>query len=352
MTIPFELARTLATVIEEGTLDAAARRLHITSSAVSQRVRALEDQLGRVVLVRSKPVRATPAGDAVVRLARQLALLEHDALAAIGAESGAVASVPLAVNADSLATWFLAPLARVAERRAVVFDLHRDDQDFTAGLLETGVVMAAVTSRETPVAGCRVRSLGVLRYEAVASAGFAARWFSDGVHAGVLTSAPVVDFDRRDDPVARGALRARGSSTAAPRPGFPGLRDGGGAGARMGAAAGVPVRGGTRLRCARPARWPTGGRSALLAAMEPHLAAAGRGGGRGRGRGGARGVAAAGHSSLTRRTIFPRVCAFSSSRCAAAACSRSNTRSTNTRTAPESSRRAMVASAPPSGTTL
>ncbi|MFM2719960.1 LysR family transcriptional regulator ArgP [Microbacterium mcarthurae (nom. nud.)] len=199
MTIPFELARTLATVIDEGTLDAAARRLHITSSAVSQRVRALEDQLGRVVLVRSKPVRATPAGDAVVRLARQLALLEHDALAAIGAESGAVASVPLAVNADSLATWFLAPLARVAERRAVVFDLHRDDQDFTAGLLETGVVMAAVTSRETPVAGCRVRSLGVLRYEAVASAGFAARWFSDGVHAGVLTSAPVVDFDRRDD---------------------------------------------------------------------------------------------------------------------------------------------------------
>lgn len=199
MTIPFELARTLATVIDEGTLDAAARRLHITSSAVSQRVRALEDQLGRVVLVRSKPVRATPAGDAVVRLARQLALLEHDALAAIGAESGAVASVPLAVNADSLATWFLAPLARVAERREVVFDLHRDDQDFTAGLLETGVVMAAVTSRETPVAGCRVRSLGVLRYEAVASAGFAARWFSDGIHAGVLTSAPVVDFDRRDD---------------------------------------------------------------------------------------------------------------------------------------------------------
>ncbi len=199
MSIPLDLARTLAVVVDEGTLDAAARRLHITPSAVSQRLRTLEDQLGRVVLVRSKPVRTTPAGDAVVRLARQLALLEHDALAAIGAEGGAVASVPLAVNADSLATWFLAPLARVAARRAVVFDLHRDDQDFTAGLLETGTVMAAVTSREAPVAGCRVRRLGVLRYEAVAAAGFAARWFADGATAEALAEAPVVDFDRRDD---------------------------------------------------------------------------------------------------------------------------------------------------------
>lgn len=199
MSIPLDLARTLATVVDEGTLDAAARRLHLTPSAVSQRVRALEDQLGRVVLVRSKPVRATAAGDAVIRLARQLALLEHDALTAIGADGGSVASLPLAVNADSLATWFLPPLQRVAERRSVVFDLHRDDQDFTAGLLESGAVMAAVTSREAPVAGCRVRKLGVLRYEAVASAGFAARWFPRGVDVTALAAAPVVDFDRRDD---------------------------------------------------------------------------------------------------------------------------------------------------------
>lgn len=199
MSIPLDLARTLAVVVEEGTLDAAARRLHITPSAVSQRLRALEDRVGRVVLVRSKPVRTTEAGDAIVRLARQLTLLEHDALAAIGAEEGATASLPLAVNADSLATWFLPPLARVAARHAVVFDLHRDDQDFTAGLLEAGTVTAAVTSRETPVAGCRVRRLGVLRYDAVATASFAARWFPGGVDAAALEESPVVDFDRRDD---------------------------------------------------------------------------------------------------------------------------------------------------------
>lgn len=225
MSIPLDLARTLAIVVEEGTLDAAARRLHVTPSAVSQRVRALEDQLGRVVLVRSKPVRTTEAGDAVVRLARQLALLEHDALAAIGAEGGAVASVPLAVNADSLATWFLPPLARVAERRAVVFDLHRDDQDFTAGLLESGTVMAAVTSREAPVAGCRVRPLGVLRYEAVATVSFAARWFAPGVDVAALSAAPVVDFDRRDDLQTQWLARRGVPAAAPPRHRVPASQD-------------------------------------------------------------------------------------------------------------------------------
>lgn len=225
MSIPLDLARTLAAVVEAGTLDAAARRLHITPSAVSQRIRALEDQLGRVVLVRSKPVRTTEAGDAVVRLARQLALLEYDALAAMGADGGAVASVPLAVNADSLATWFLPPLARVAARRAVVFDLHRDDQDFTAGLLESGTVMAAVTSREAPVAGCRVRRLGVLRYEAVATAGFATRWFPEGVDADTLNAAPVVDFDRRDDLQTHWLARRGVAEGAPPRHRVPASQD-------------------------------------------------------------------------------------------------------------------------------
>src|SRR6478609_7327110 len=96
--VPFELAETLAAVVDEGTLDAAARRLHVTPSAVSQRIKALEEQLGRLVLVRSKPVRPTDAGAAIVRLARQAALLEHDTLAALGAEEedGAPMRVPLA----------------------------------------------------------------------------------------------------------------------------------------------------------------------------------------------------------------------------------------------------------------
>lgn len=200
MRIPFELAETLAAAVDEGTLDAAARRLHITPSAVSQRIKALEEQLGRLVLVRSKPVRATDAGAAVIRLARQAALLEHDTLVELGDDpaAGARISVPLAVNADSLATWFLEPLARLSQRHPVVFDLHRDDQDFTAGLLESGTVMGAVTSRGAPVAGCRVSTLGAMRYEAVATPGYVERWLPRG-SVSELADAPLVDFDRRDD---------------------------------------------------------------------------------------------------------------------------------------------------------
>ena len=217
MKIPVELAETVAAVADEGTLDAAARRLRITPSAVSQRIKALEEQLGRVVLVRSKPARLTEAGTAVVRMARQVALLEHDTLAELGDDSspGSRTTVPLAVNADSLATWFLEPLARLSEQHPVVFELHRDDQDFTAGLLESGTVMGAVTSRSTPVAGCRVSVLGAMRYEAVATAAFAERWMPDPDVPATLAAAPLVDFDRRDDVQTRW-LRACGIDEALP----------------------------------------------------------------------------------------------------------------------------------------
>lgn len=231
MEIPLDLARTLAVVIDEGTFDAAARRLRITPSAVSQRVKALEQQLGRVLVVRSKPVRATEAGAPIVRLARQVALLEHDALTEFGLDEASARplSLALAVNADSLATWFLPALARVGERHPVVFDLHRDDQDFTAGLLESGTVLGAVTSQSAPVAGCLVRPLGVMRYEAVATPEFATRWglaLRRGTRGpgapgrtaqrtrragpeAALSVAPLVDFDRRDD-LQREHLAAQG----------------------------------------------------------------------------------------------------------------------------------------------
>lgn len=97
-----------------------------------------------------------------------------------------------------MATWFLAPLARLSAAHDIDFDLHRDDQNFTARLLESGTVMAAVTSEESPVSGCSVSPLGVLEYRAMAEPGFAARWFPDGPTSTALAAAPFVDFDRRD----------------------------------------------------------------------------------------------------------------------------------------------------------
>jgi len=133
------------------------------------------------------------------------------------------------VNADSLATWILPPLARLAAEHPIVFDLHRDDQDFTAGLLESGTVMAAVTSQAEPVAGCLVRPLGVLRYRAVATPDFARRWFADGAadapDAARFDAAPLVDLDRRDDLQAEYLQRVGADPSKPPRNFVPASND-------------------------------------------------------------------------------------------------------------------------------
>jgi LysR family transcriptional regulator, chromosome initiation inhibitor len=194
----------LVAIAEHGTFEAAARALHVTPSAVSQRVRALEREVGQVVVRRSTPCTPTEAGIALVRLGRQTRLLAAEAEAQLR-EQGARVEVTVAVNADSLATWFLDALAEAQRRTGAVFDVHRDDQDFTAGLLRDGVVMAAVTAQSRPVQGCVARPLGSMRYRAVATPAFRDRWMPGGSLA-ELDSAPLVDFDRKDD-LQQGFLR-------------------------------------------------------------------------------------------------------------------------------------------------
>ncbi|YCK80982.1 LysR family transcriptional regulator ArgP [Arthrobacter sp. D3-18] len=205
---PSEQLLTFATVLSEGTLDAAARLLHITPSAVSQRLKALEQSAGSVLLQRSNPARATEAGEVVLRLARQVAQLEADAGRELGlGADGAQLAVPIVVNADSLAVWFLAALAKVPADLNVTFDLHRDDEQHSTSLLRSGTVMAAVTATPEPVQGCRVESLGVMRYRAVAAKHFVDRWFPElwkgldsgrGLTGAALNAATTVDFDRKD----------------------------------------------------------------------------------------------------------------------------------------------------------
>lgn len=197
--LPLDQVRTLLAVVDEGTFDAAAAALHLTPSAVSQRVKALEQRTGRVLLLRTKPVRPTESGAVLVRLARQLARLERDAYGELGLSgAGEPVRVSVAVNADSLATWFLGALTRVRREPRLCFELRREDEDHTATLLREGAVMAAVTSSPVPVPGCSVRALGRMRYLPVAAAEFAARHL-DGPLPEVLPEAPVVVFDRRDD---------------------------------------------------------------------------------------------------------------------------------------------------------
>lgn len=212
MDVDLAQLRALRAAVDAGTLDGAARELHVTPSAVSQRLKALEQATGRVLLVRARPVRVTDHGRAVLRLAREVELLAADTARDLADDAGPV-TLPVAVNADSLATWLVPALAPL--RDDVLLDLHRADQDDTASLLRDGTVVAAVTASAAPVPGCTSTPLGVLRYRPAAAPGFARTWFPDGATAAALGRAPVVHFDRDDD-LQRSWLRRRTRGRADP----------------------------------------------------------------------------------------------------------------------------------------
>ncbi|HEY5842367.1 MAG TPA: LysR family transcriptional regulator ArgP [Mycobacterium sp.] len=185
-----------AAVIELGSFDSAAERLHVTPSAISQRIKALEQRVGQVLVIREKPCIATPAGVPLLRLAAQTAMLESDALAEMGgAGPPDLTRIAIAVNADSMSTWFTAVFDRLPE---VLFDIRIDDQDHSARLLREGVVMGAVTTERTPVPGCRVQTLGVMRYLPVAAPAYVARHLPDGFTADAVASAPSLAWNRDD----------------------------------------------------------------------------------------------------------------------------------------------------------
>ena len=204
--------RALRAAVDAGTLEGAARDLHVTPSAISQRLKALEQATGRVLLVRSRPVEVTEPGRAVLRLARELDLLAADTARELAPAEGPVV-LPVAVNADSLSTWLVPALAPL--RDEVLLDLRRADQDDTAVLLRDGSVVAAVTASATPVPGCTSTPLGVMRYRPAASPAFVQRWFPSGPTAAALGRAPVVHFDRDDD-LQRSWLRTRTRGRADP----------------------------------------------------------------------------------------------------------------------------------------
>ncbi|WP_413874082.1 LysR family transcriptional regulator ArgP [Albidovulum sp.] len=202
----------LSAVLRTGSFEAAAAALNVTPSAVSQRIRALEERVGTAVVIRAQPCRLTAAGARLARHAEDVALLEH----ALAADLGQEASRPhvrIAVNADSLATWFLPALAGVP---GLLYDIVLDDQDHSADLLRRGEVQAAVTAHGAAIAGCDAHRLGRLRYIATASPAYAARWFPAGVTAAALDEAPALTFNQKDRLQADWARRVAGRPVALP----------------------------------------------------------------------------------------------------------------------------------------
>ncbi len=186
---------TLSAVLRSGSFDEAATRLGVTPSAVSQRIRALEDALGTALIRRGPPATATEAGALLARHAEDVALMEREVLARLGREEGERPLIRIAVNADSVATWVLPALAGLD---GLLFELVIDDQDHSAEWLRRGEVRGAVTAHGAAVAGCDVHALGALRYIAAATPGFMRDWFGAGVTAGSLAAAPALIFNAKD----------------------------------------------------------------------------------------------------------------------------------------------------------
>lgn len=185
----------LSAVIEFGSFDAAATHLHVTPSAVSQRIKALERRVGQVLVIRDKPCVITVAGVPLLRLAAQMALLESEALAELGDGPSGKTRVALAVNADSMSTWFTAVFDDLAD---LLLDVRIEDQDHSAKLLREGAVMGAVTTERAAVPGCQVRALGVMRYVPVATRAYVDRHLRDGFTAEAAAAAPSLAWNRDD----------------------------------------------------------------------------------------------------------------------------------------------------------
>jgi LysR family transcriptional regulator (chromosome initiation inhibitor) len=206
---PAHLAALVA-IADHGTFEAAARHLHVTASAVSQRIRALESEVGQVVVRRTTPCRPTSAGEELIRLARQTRLLHDEVRDALAHGHVGIVDLPVAVSADSLATWFRAALIEVADWSDVALRLHVEDQAFSADLLRSGDVLGAVTSEPTPVQGCSVEPLGHLRYVPAAAPDVAERWRRGrGVDWAAM---PMVVFNEKDH-LQHDVLVARGVET-------------------------------------------------------------------------------------------------------------------------------------------
>lgn len=193
----------VAAVVREGSFERAARALNVTTSAVSQRIKHLEERLGSVLIIRGQPCRATDMGRLLCSHVEQVGLLEQElrgALPKLVQTNGDTDRVTLriAVNADSLGTWFIGAMAQFVDGEKALVDIALDNEEHTVEWLRSGEVLAAVTAHAQPVQGFNSVALGRFTYLAVAAPGFVRRYFPDGVTATALSTAPGLKFNNKD----------------------------------------------------------------------------------------------------------------------------------------------------------
>ncbi|MBU9379670.1 LysR family transcriptional regulator ArgP [Burkholderia gladioli] len=199
--LDYALLEALAAVIRHGSFERAAKDLNVSPSAVSQRVKLLEERVGSVLVKRGQPCVATTSGALLCRHTERVQLLEAELSGRVPHLPGSVGAWPtlrVAVNDDSVATWFIDAVGPFCAESNTLLDLVIDDQDYTAERIRDGSVQGAITAQAEPIQGCRSTRLGRIRYHAVCSPDFHARYFSDGLTREALRCAPCVMFSPKD----------------------------------------------------------------------------------------------------------------------------------------------------------
>ena len=196
----YKLIEALAMVAQEEGFERGAKALFITQSAISQRIKILEELTGQVLIARTTPPKLTPAGSKILKHYRQVKRLEDDLLSEMltDAEEN-FASFAIGLNADSLALWFSDAVTPFLQKNQVVLDIRVDDQEQTHQMLRSGEVMGCISTKEQPMQGCKAEYLGCMLYRLLATPKFAGKWFAEGLTADAVNKAPAVIFDRDDE---------------------------------------------------------------------------------------------------------------------------------------------------------
>ena len=198
--IDYKLLEALALVIEEGGFEKAAHKLHITQSAVSQRVKMIEESAGQILVTRTLPPMATEAGLKLLAHYRKVKLLEEDLTPEISRASAVFpTTLAIGVNADSLATWFLEAVAGIAGEHNLILDVHVDDQEQTQKLLQNGQVCGCISTHHKQLQGCRIEKLGTVEYGLYCTPLFSQQWFQEGFGLESIQLAPTIRFNRQDN---------------------------------------------------------------------------------------------------------------------------------------------------------
>lgn len=196
----YKLLTALSSIIEMQSFELAANKLFISQSAISQRIKLLEENIGHPILIRSQPIELTAIGEQLLTHFKKVQQLENELLPELLPDKPTKPmKISLALNADSMATWFLKAVTPVLKEHLVELNLLIAHEKHTLEKLRTGEATGAVSVIKKPLKGYRSFELGNMNYCLVCSKSFQQKYFKAGVTKDSLTMAPAISYDLKDD---------------------------------------------------------------------------------------------------------------------------------------------------------